>query len=130
MTGTRLQLNYSRATAVLGSLFGMSPTSSFVEVDDHQLTAKMGFLARGTVPRAHIKDAHPMEWSRWAGLGVRWYGPRRWGLIGSTEGVIELVIEPPTRMRMIVPVRVRRLALSVEEPDRLLEVLGFARDGA
>jgi hypothetical protein len=126
MTVTRLQLRYSGAVAVLGGILGLSPQSSFVEVDEYELRVKMGFLARGSVPRSHIKDAQPMEWSSWAGRGVRWYGPRRWGLIGSTQGVVELVLEPPTRMRMILPVRAKRLALSLEEPDRLLELLGCA----
>jgi hypothetical protein len=28
-------------------------------------------------------------------------------------------------MRMVLPVRAKRLAISVEDPDRLLELLGF-----
>ena len=83
----------------------------------------MGILARGTVPRPHIRRARPMEWARWAGYGVRWYWPRHWGLIGSNQGVVELEIDPLTRVRMVLPVRIRRLALSVDDPDELLRLL-------
>jgi hypothetical protein len=109
----------------IGALFGTSARSSWVEVDDGELRARMGIMARAVVPRAHIREARPMEWARWAGYGVRWYGPRRWGLIASTEGVIELVLDPPTRMRMILPIRAKRLSFSMDDPDELLRLLGF-----
>jgi hypothetical protein len=125
MTVSRMRLRFTRSMEITGPIFGVSPKSSWVEVDDDLVRVKMGVLARADIPRSHIKDARPMEWSWWAGLGVRWYGPRRWGLIGSTQGVVELMLDPPTRMRMVLPVRAKRLAISVEDPDRLLDLLGF-----
>jgi hypothetical protein len=125
-TTVRLPLRFTATMATIGAVFGTSPRSSWVEVDDGDLRARMGIMAAATVPRSHIVDARPMEWARWAGFGVRWYGPRRWGLIASTAGVIELVLDPPTRMRMILPVRAKRLALSMDDPDHLLRLLGFA----
>jgi len=109
--------------ATLGRLFGTSAKGSWIEVDDDAVQVRMGVMARGRIPRANIRRAEPMDWAWWAGFGVRWYGPRHWGLIGSTEGVVELAIEPPTRVRMVLPVRVRRLAVSVDDPDELLRLL-------
>lgn len=109
--------------ATLGRLFGTSPKGSWIEVDDDALQVRMGIMARGTIPRANIRRAEPMEWAWWAGFGVRWYGPRHWGLIGSNQGVVELEIDPPTRVRMVLPVRVRRLALSLDDPEELLRLL-------
>lgn len=123
MTPVRLPLRFTPSMATIGRISGMSPKGSWVELDDDELRFRMGIMARGTVPRSHIRRARPMEWTWWAGFGVRWYWPRHWGLIGSPQGVVELEVEPPTRVRMVVPVRIRRLALSVDDPEGFLRLL-------
>lgn len=53
-----------------------------------------------------------------------WRG--RWLVNGSSKGIVVLEIDPVARGRVLgFPVRVRDLALSLEDPEGLCEALGL-----
>jgi hypothetical protein len=112
----------------LGWLIGGTAAHNWVEVGPTQLTASFGPLGRAEVPLASIRWAVALRWRWWWGYGIRWYGWGAVGFVGRGTGVVELTLDPPAEVRAVLPRRVRRLALSPGDPDRLLMLLGGAAD--
>ncbi|HTJ74588.1 MAG TPA: hypothetical protein VL337_04420 [Acidimicrobiales bacterium] len=105
------------------SLLGAGPESSRVELDDDVLRVRMGWAFRATIPRTSIMDARP--YSRpVASIGVHgWRG--KWLVNGAASGLVMLELEPRARGYVLgVPVRLRRLLVSMKAPDDLLAALG------
>ena len=51
---------------------------------------------------------------------------QRWLVNGSSHGIVVLAIDPPARARVLgVPIRVRELAVSLDEPVGFAAALGF-----
>ena len=93
-----------------------------------KLTASFGSLGRAEVPLASIRWAVALRWRWWWGYGIRWYDREAVGFVGRGKGVVELTLDPPVEVRAVLPRRVRRLALSPDDPDRLLALLGGVTD--
>lgn len=95
-----------------------------VEVDDDAVTVRYGAGFHAVVPRSAIATV-----SRYEGRVLSWgvHGWRgRWLVNGSSEGVVILGIEPRQPARVLGwPVRLRELAVSVEDPDGLVAALGL-----
>jgi len=120
---TRLPLVWSPWLRPLGFLIGGFASRSWVEVGPKQVTASFGSLARAEVPRSSIRSVKPLRWRWWWGYGVRWYGREAAGFVGRGKGVVQITVEPPVEVRAVLPRRVRRLALSPRDPERLLALL-------
>lgn len=106
---------------LLGAL-GLGSRFSRVVVDRATVEVRMGWAFCGAVPLAAVSRAtrgRDVALTR----GVHgWRGD--WLVNGSGRGVVELGLEPPLRARVAgVPVRVRRLRVSVEDVDGLLDAL-------
>jgi len=71
-----------------------------------------------------VRSARVIPWSFWRGYGIRWYGWGSVGFVGRREGVVELTLDPPVEIKAVLRQKVRRLALSPSDPDRLLTLLG------
>lgn len=108
----------NRAMAVLG----MRPANSFLDVGDDTVDVRMGWAFRASVPRAAIRTAAPDD-GRVLGWGVHgWRG--EWLVNGSSGGLVRIELDPPQRAKAaLVPVRLRVLRVSVEDPDGLLAIL-------
>lgn len=126
---TRLPLVWSPWLRPVGLLIGGMPSRNWVEVDDDGLRASFGALAWAEVPRPAWRSAKVIPWSRWRGLGVRWYGREAVGFVGRTKGVVEIVLAYPVEVRAVLPRKVTRLALSPDDPGRLLALLGLPVSG-
>jgi hypothetical protein len=123
---SRLPLVWAPLLRPLAALVGSRAGRCWVEVGPDRLTASFGALAYAEVPRSAIRFAVLRSWPWWYGFGVRWYGWAAVGFVGRGTGVVELTLDPPIQVRAVVPRRVRRLALSPGDPDRLLALLGGA----
>lgn len=111
----------------LGPLFailGLSKLSSQVVVDDDQVSVRMSYAFSATIPRAAITGAQVEPRRVWWAIGVHgWRG--EWLVNGSSDGIVWLDLAPPVRGRVLgVPVRLRRLGVSVDAPDALVALLG------
>lgn len=104
---------------------GMSPGRAAVRVHPDRLEVRMGWSFRAAVPRRAISSAGP-DGRRHLGIGVHgWAG--RWLVNGSLRGLVRIDVSPPARARATgVPVRLRELVVSVEDPAGLIAALGFA----
>ena len=121
---SRIPLVWAPLLRPLAALVGSRASRCWVEVGPDRLTASFGALAYAEVPRSAIRSAALRPWPRWYGFGVRWYGWGAVGFVGQSQGVVELILDPPVKVRAVLPREVRRLALSPEDPDRLLALLG------
>ena len=108
----------SRALA----LCGLTRRGSWVALDDEGIDVRMGWAFRMRGSRAAVRTAardHGLLLDR----GVHgWFG--RWNVAASSRGLVRITFDPPVRARTgPFPVRVRRLRVSLEEPEAFLEAL-------
>ena len=98
----------------------MGPKQSEVRIADDVLHVKFGWGFRTAVPLSSITKAeqnHDRVYS-WGAHG--WRG--RWLVNGSSNGIIELTIDPATKAHVLgVPVTLSTLWVSVTEPEALIE---------
>ena len=108
----------SRAMIALG----LSPSRSWVEVGDDLLRVRMSWAFSLDARLVNVRDARPVT-GRVGGWGVHgWRG--RWLVNGSSSGLVRIDLSQPVRGRMgPIPIGVRQLRVSVEDPDGLVAAL-------
>jgi hypothetical protein len=118
---TRFPIRFTGANALMG-LAGMTPSRCYVDVDEHHFRVRMGMwfeldTERTVVHGADLDHGRVMSW------GVHgWRG--RWLVNGSSSGIVRVTFEPSVRAWMgPVPLRVRILRVSVDDPDGLVAAL-------
>jgi hypothetical protein len=104
------------------SVVGVGPAFSRLEVDETSLDVRMGWGFRATVPRASIRSVR-RSGNRWNGIGVHGWGG--WWLVnGSVAGIVRVEIDPPAKARVLgVPVRLRTLEVSMQDPEAVVAAL-------
>jgi hypothetical protein len=104
------------------SVLGCGPRYSRVIVVDDRVRVRMGWAFGADIPLSSIAQVRADD-GRVCAIGVHgWRG--RWLVNGAATGLVALDIDPPSRARVCgVPVRLRRLRVSVEDPRGLLEFL-------
>jgi hypothetical protein len=108
----------NRAMAALGIL----PSRSWVEVTDDVLRVRMSWAFRLDTPRAYVRDVQPDLDRVWSWGVHGWRG--RWLVNGSSSGLVRIDLAPPVRGRTgPLPITVRELRVSVEDPDGLISAL-------
>ena len=108
----------------LGPL-GLGRCFSRATVEDGVLRVRMGSAFHGAAPLARVRHALPgpdVPVAR--GVHV-WRG--RWLVNGAGSGIVEIGLEPPMLARAAgVPLRVRSLSVSVDDPGVLISALRAA----
>ena len=100
-------------------------SNSYVEVTDRTVEFRMGPLFRLRVPRDHVQGARSRGWPSLLGWGWRYDLRGTVGLIGTRSGVVEVSLGEPRWVRLVIlPVRCRRVAASLEAPQALIDALG------
>jgi hypothetical protein len=109
---------FNRAMTVLG----LRPANSNVVVAPGELTVRMGWAFRSTIPRTSIVGADH-DTGRVLGWGVHgWRG--RWLVNGSSSNIVRIDIDPEVRARVAgLPVRLSQVRVSVDDPDNLVAAL-------
>jgi hypothetical protein len=105
-------------------LFGATPGRSYVELDDDELVARFGWLFHHSFLLADIEGAGARSWPLLYGIGWRSNLFGVIGLIGSYRNVVEVCFKRRRWMWMLLPLSCNRLAVSLEDPEALLEALG------
>ncbi len=116
------EIRYDKWMLPLSVPFGLGPKHSAVEVRDGALHVSMGWGFAAEIPLGSVVTA-----GRWEGRITGWgvHGFRgRWLVNGSSHGVVALTIDPPVKAKVVgVPVTLRELAVSVTDPDALIEAI-------
>ena len=116
------KFSYGALRPLLSSL-GMGPRFSSVELEGDTLRVRMGWAFRASIPVRQVAAVEPRQGFP-GGIGVHgWRG--RWLVNGATTGLLALTIDPPVRaLATGIPVHLRQLILSLEDPDALVAALG------
>jgi hypothetical protein len=126
---TRFSFRYDRWCGWILGVFGSGRRFSRVIVTANGLDVRLGIAFQGVVHRASIVAA-----KRWRGPVLGWgaHGWRgRWLVNGSSKGIVVVHVDPPGKGRVLgFPVKVRELALSMEDPEGLCEALGLELEPA
>jgi hypothetical protein len=120
---TRFPIRFSRWFVPLATVLGIRRRQSAVEVADDEVAVRMAWAFRARIPRGHVSAVRPHPRVRFA-VGVHAARRGDWIVNGSTDGIVELRLVPPARAHtMGIPVRLRRLRVSVEQPAELVAAL-------
>jgi hypothetical protein len=101
------------------------PRRCRVTLTSTRLKVRMGIAAwafKASVPLSSVVGAKRVNGPvlGWGAHG--WRG--RWLINGSSRGLVQVSIEPTGRGRcLIVPVKLRQLTLSLEQPDEFIAAL-------
>ena len=97
-------------------------------VTDDALAVRYGVMFRIDVPLTAVRSTTRTESTWWWGIGAHgWKGT--WVANGSRRDLVRLTLDPEQRGRTLgIPVRVRELVLSVQDPDAFIAAVGTAAD--
>ena len=103
---------------------GATHENSFVELRDSDVRLRFGYLFDKTLSLQDVESVQEAAWPWYLGVGWRTNFMGLMGLIGSYRGVVELTLREPQRAMGVF--RFRRLAVSLEEPQRFVEAVAKA----
>jgi hypothetical protein len=121
-------ISFSRPMRLLMGLLGTGPRRSRVEVRGDSVVVKLGWAFHAAIPTASIAGVRRRERCG-ISRGVHgWAG--RYLVNGSRRGLVAISVEPAQRARVAgVPVRLRELTVSVDDPVGLADALAVASPG-
>ena len=104
-------------------LVGSGPAHSGIAISDADVAVKMGRSFDGRAPRASVTSAQALT-DTVISRGVHgWRGS--WLVNGAGDRLVELRFDPPMPGHVLMfPVKVRRLRISVDDPDGVVAAVG------
>ena len=123
----RFPIRFSPGNRVLFRCLLIWPSSSYVEFDGETLRVHMGWAFSARIPRHLVARAGPGKppFIRFT-AGAHWWGRGRWLVNGSPDGIVDVELSDPVRAFCIVPIRLKMLSVSLEDPEGFLAALGAA----
>ncbi|MGH8993987.1 MAG: hypothetical protein ACRDZ7_20955 [Acidimicrobiia bacterium] len=120
----RFPILYTGFNAKLFPVLGMPRSRSYVELDDDSLRVRLGWGFTAHIARRSITGARRGPDVPGITAGAHgWRG--RWLVNGSRRGIVRIDVDPPARAwTLVLPVRLRELWVSLEDPDGFLAALG------
>ena len=110
----------------LATLFGGRHARA--TVTDDGLVVRYGVMFSVDVPLTAVRSATRAERTWWWGIGVHGW-KHVWVANGSQRDLVRLTLDPEQRARTLgIPVRVRELIVSVQDPDAFIAAVGTAAD--
>jgi hypothetical protein len=122
MTKTRFPIRFDPWYQGLSTILFLPPSGSYVEIDGDQVSVRMGWafrthFSRMAISKVAASNAHP------ASRGVHGFWGR-WLVNGSGNGIVVLDLYPKQRAYVLgMPVGLRQLMVSAEDPDKLIAEL-------
>lgn len=126
---SRFAIRYSVLKGALLTLLGIPRRWAYVELDDALVTVRLGWTFRARFPRHLIVAAKRGRNVLLTAGAHGWRG--RWLVNGAGTGIVEVHLADPARAWVVgFPVRLRVLAVSLDDPDGFLAALGVPDPGA
>lgn len=120
--GMEFAMKYDALGAGVMTPLGAGRKHSGVTLTDDQLIVRQSWAFQGVVPRSSITGARRKPGSVISRGAHGWRG--RWLVNGAGDGLVVIDIDPAARARVTgVPVTLRELTVSVEDPDALVTEL-------
>jgi hypothetical protein len=120
-------LRYGRYSRYLLKLVASGPERSGIAVDAREVAITMGRCFDGRAPRTAVTSAQALPGTVVSRGAHGWRGD--WLVNGAGDRLVEIRFEPPMQGHVLmVPVRVRRLRISVDEPQALVAALAGGAD--
>ncbi len=107
-------------------LHGATRANSYVEVSESSITARLGWN-KIEIPRQEIEWARSDAWPWWRGVG--WMPTLRGGLgvIGAKGPIVRIHLRRPRlTLLSILPIQLRDVYVSVDDPEGLIAALASA----
>jgi hypothetical protein len=115
---TRFPIRFESWYGLLSSLLLLPPRESYLDVGDEEIEVRMGWAFRARFPRASVAGTSPWQ-SATLSRGVHGFAGR-WLVNGSGAGILAIDLQPTQRARVMgIPVRLRQLLVSVDDPAAL-----------
>jgi hypothetical protein len=121
----RFPIRLSSGNAILFKGLLIRPSASYVEVGDETLHVRLGWAFSARIPRRLVARAGPGRPPRLRlTAGAHGWGGR-WLVNGAPDGIVEVSLAEPVRAFTAgFPVRLKVLAVSLDDPDGFLRALG------
>ena len=118
----RFAIRFDSWYRVLSRLLFLPPRACYVEIQGDQVHARMGWAFRSSFPCTVVASISRLK-SQPISRGVHGLAGR-WLVNGSGEGILVIDLQPAQRAQVMgIPVRLRQLMVSLEDPDGLQRLL-------
>jgi hypothetical protein len=118
----RFPLRFDRWYGVLSRTLFLPPESSYVEVDERQVSVRMSWAFRSSFPLSAVVAVDALNY-RPLSRGVHGFAGR-WLVNGSGDGILTITLEPLQKGYVMgFPIGLRQLMVSVAEPEALAVAL-------
>ena len=120
-SGRRFPIRFTGANKAM-TVLGMRPSNSDVIVGPTDVTIRMGWAFHASIPRSAVASAAADD-DRVLGWGVHgWRG--QWLVNGSSSQIVRIDVDPAASGHVVgIPVKVRRVRVSVDDPAGLIAAL-------
>ncbi len=121
----RFPLRFSPVNRVLFRCFLVPPSSAYLDLGGEGLRVRMGWAFSARIPRRLVAKAGPGKppFIRFT-AGAHWWGRGRWLVNGAPDGIVDIELSEPVRAFVIIPIRLKVLSVSLEDPEGFLTALG------
>lgn len=123
--GGKFELSFNAFLRIVMTPILCGPRRCNVVLTGDRLEVTMGiggWAFSAAVPRSSITGATRVAGPVWAWGAHGWRG--RWLVNGSSRGLVQVSIDPRARGRcLFVPLKVKELTLSLEQPDEFVAAL-------
>ena len=102
--------------------FGVRGETSHATIADGLLEVQMGTWMHERIPLTEISGLGPATWPWWGGMGIK-LAHRGVGLIGAFEGIVNVKLQGPRKVRVVLDVDCSQVWLSLDDPDGFLREL-------
>jgi len=121
----RFPIRFSRGNSVLFRSLLIPPSAAYVDLDDDTVHVRLSWAFSARIPRRLVASAGPGKRPTiplTAGAHG-WNG--RWLVNGAPDGIVAVELTEAVRAFVAgFPIRLRLLAVSLEDPDGFLAALG------
>lgn len=124
-TNHRFGIDYYSWSRLLFSIGGHGPNVTYVDVSAETVRVRAGWVFQVDIPRSAIVRAYRRSNLWWNVGGAQTNMRGAWGVTGSYRNIVALELDPKAggRLFSFLPVSIRRLLLSMEEPDGFLAAI-------
>jgi hypothetical protein len=120
----RFPIRFTPVNRVMLTCLLCPPSRAYVDLDGDTLRVRMSWAFSARIPRRLVAGAGPGKPpSIRFTAGAHWWGGR-WLVNGAPDGIVDIELSEPVRAFCIVPIRLKVLAVSLEDPEGFLAALG------